>query len=377
MLDDLVYKNLIRPVLFQLDAEEAHNLGQRLIPASRGLMEVAANYYLHSLDSPLALLETDLAGQTMPHPLGLAAGFDKNARLVADLCSLGFAYGEVGSVTARQTNGNPRPRLFRLPLDRAIINRLGLNGDGAQAVSARLGSALQSLSSARAGQYKNIALNIAPTNFPPDTPAAERLAIEDDIATTFSYFKDLDLAYVTINTSCPNTHEGVLKESSQLKNVLSRVGQLNSRKLPIFLKLSPDSSDEFLQHTVDIAKEHEVRGFVLGNTSTRRDGLTTSADVVSSLGNGGLSGAPIRGLALDLVKRVARLKSKEQEIIACGGISSVGDVIDAIRAGACAVQMYTAFVYEGPFHLLRLRRDLALEMQRRKTTLRALVGADL
>ncbi|MBS1990245.1 MAG: quinone-dependent dihydroorotate dehydrogenase [Cyanobacteria bacterium SZAS LIN-3] len=373
MLETLVYKSLIRPVLFQLDPEEAHDLGQRLIPAGRGLLDVVANFYLHSLGSAAERTPTSIAGQKLPHPIGLAAGFDKNARLVNDWSSLGFAYGEVGSVTAHRSQGNARPRLFRLPQDLAIINRLGLNGDGAEAVAARLGRLLaQRPGGGAADAGRNVALNIAPSNLP-----AGQLIMEDDVARTFSCFKDLPLAYVTINTSCPNTHEGVLKESSQLKNVLSRVRDLNAQQLPLFLKLSPDAGDEFLRHTVDIAGEFGVRGFVLGNTSTSREGLSTDAAKLAEIGNGGLSGAPIRARALDLVRRVARLKSARQEIIACGGISSVQDVLSAIRAGACAVQLYTAFVYEGPFHVLRLRRDLALELERQGTTLQALVGADI
>jgi len=367
MLDTWAYKNLVRPALFQLDAEEAHELGQRLLPASSGLMEVVSNYYLRALEPALALLETSLAGQKLSHPIGLAAGFDKNAHLVAELAGIGFSFGEIGSVTARPSSGNARPRLFRLPADRAVINRLGLNGEGAAAVAARLGRKI-----GKDGQPLPIALNIAPSNVP-----AGKIALDEDIAQTFWYFKDLPLTYVTINTSCPNTHEGVLKESSQLKNILVRVGMLNSQSLPIFLKLSPDSTDDFLNHTIEVSKEFAVKGFVLGNTSITRDGLVTSPEIVAAVGNGGLSGEPIRERALDLVRRVARLKEPDQEIIACGGISSAADALAAIRAGARAVQLYTALIYEGPFHIIRLRRDLALELRRLARPLESLIGVDL
>jgi dihydroorotate dehydrogenase len=367
MLESWAYRSLIRPALFQLDAEEAHELGQRLLPASRGLMEVVSNYYLRGLEPELALLSTSVAGQTLPHPIGLAAGFDKNGRLVGELAGVGFSFGEIGSVTARPSSGNARPRLFRLPADRAVINRLGLNGEGAAAVAARLNCRLDQN---QAGLP--VALNIAPSNVP-----AGELVMEEDIAETFSYFKNLPLAYVTINTSCPNTHEGVLKESSQLKNILARVGSLNSQSLPIFLKLSPDSTDDFLSHTLEVSKEFGVKGFVLGNTSTTREGLTTSPEMLAAIGNGGLSGEPIRERTLDLVRRVARLKEANQEIIACGGISSAANVLAAIRAGARAVQLYTALIYEGPFHIIKLRRDLAIELKRLSRPLESLIGADL
>jgi dihydroorotate dehydrogenase len=367
VLETWAYKNFVRPALFQLDAEDAHELGQRLLPASRGLMEVVSNYYLGSLDAALNLLETSVAGQALAHPIGLAAGFDKNAHLAAELAAIGFSFAEIGSVTARASRGNPRPRLFRLPRDGAVINRLGLNGEGATAVSARLAKVI----SAQQSRFP-LALNIAPSNVP-----AGEIVMEEDIATTFASFKDLALTYVTINTSCPNTHEGVLKESSQLKNILERVSALNHQALPIFLKLSPDSSDDFVGRTLEVAREFGVKGFVLGNTSTTRNGLITAPDIVAAAGNGGLSGEPIRMRALNLVRRVAKLKSNHQEIIACGGISTADHVLDAIRAGACAVQLYTALIYEGPFHIIRLRRDLALALSRLGKPLRSLIGADL
>ncbi len=367
MLETWAYKNLVRPALFQMDAEEAHELGQRLLPASKGLMEVVSNYYLRDLEPALALLETSVAGRNLAHPIGLAAGFDKNAHLVEELSSVGFSFAEIGSVTARRSAGNARHRLFRLPTDLAVVNRLGLNGEGAAAVAPRLASKI--------GKHDKdlpIALNIAPSNMP-----AGEIVMEQDIAETFSHFKDLPLTYVTINTSCPNTHEGVLKESSQLKNILARVEGLNRQSLPIFLKLSPDSTDDFVSHTLEVSREFDVRGFVLGNTSTTREGLATPAETLASIGYGGLSGEPIRERALDLVKRVARLKAADQEIIACGGISSAAHVIDAIRAGACAVQLYTALIYEGPFHIIRLRRDLACELRKLGRSLKSLIGADL
>jgi len=364
-MENFVYKSFVRPLLFQMDAEEAHDLGHKLLPPSRGLMDVVSNYYLQPVSSSLPLLETNIAGRKLSHPLGLAAGFDKNARLLPELAALGFSFAEVGSVTAVSSIGNQRPRIFRLQKDGAVINRLGLNGEGALAVSARLRSKIGLAS-------LPLALNIAPSNLP-----AGELVMEEDIARTFDCFKDLPLTYITINTSCPNTHEGVLKESSQLRLVLQRVCSLNTYNVPLFLKLSPDAGDDFLRHTVELSQEFGIRGFVLGNTSTSREGLTTDPDLVAAIGNGGLSGPPVRQMALALVRRVARLKSNEQEIIACGGISQVEHVLDAIKSGARAVQIYTALIYEGPFHIIKLRRDLALAVERLGRPLQSLIGSDL
>jgi dihydroorotate dehydrogenase len=370
-VENWIYKNLVRPALFQMDVEEAHNLGHRLLPASRGLLEVVANRYLHGLEGELALLATTVAGRTLPHPIGLAAGFDKNARLLGELAALGFSF-EIGSVTALPGRGNARPRLFRLPLDRAVINRLGLNGEGADAVSLRLAGQI-------GASLIPLALNIAPTNMAGALPCATPVpsSMEEDIAYTFARFKNLPLHYVTINTSCPNTHDGVLKESGQLRNILSRIGGQNSLDLPIFLKLSPDAGDDFLKHAVEIAQEYKVRGFVLGNTSTARNDLHTDRERLEAIGAGGLSGAPIGKLALELTRRVARLKSAEQEIIACGGLSQAEDILAVVKAGAQAVQIYTAMVYEGPFHAIRLRRDLALLLARTGKSLSELVGSEL
>ena len=229
MLETAVYKNIIRPLLFLMDAEEAHALGQKLLPPAQGLLEVVANRHLNAVQDLLPLLATSLAGRPLKNPIGLAAGFDKNARLLSAIGPLGFSYAEIGSVTAIASSGNPRPRIFRLPQDQALVNRLGLNGEGAALVGARMASTIKQAS-------LPLALNIAPSNLP-----AGQIIMEEDIAATFACFKDLPLVYVTINTSCPNTHEGVLKESSQLRNILARVAGLNLKAVPIFLKLSPDA----------------------------------------------------------------------------------------------------------------------------------------
>jgi dihydroorotate dehydrogenase len=253
---------------------------------------------------------------------------------------------EVGSVCAQATQGNPKPRLFRLPDDDAVINRLGLNGEGAEAVAARLAKAKFALPTG---------LNIAKTNLP--EIQGDR-AIED-VVTSFEHVKQLPLAYVAFNASCPNTHEGILSERQQLSDIMREVQNKNSARLPIFVKMSPDSSDELIADIVEIAVQNSLAGFICGNTSTSREGLQTKSSRITEIGNGGLSGKPLKQRALSLVRRVAKTKLSNQQIIACGGISSGQDAYEFIEAGATALQLYTALVYHGPTVVARINRELS------------------
>lgn len=359
MANSGIYETFLRPLLFSMDAEEAHHLMLSLAPTATALAPVFRSSLVYQAQN----LKVHLAGTTLDNPIGLAAGFDKNGHLTALLGHVGLGFAEIGSVTGRASQGNAKPRLFRLPQDEAIVNRMGLNGDGAEAVAARLAQAKLSLP---------IGLNIAKTNDPSLTGDK---AIQDHLL-SFNAIKDLPIKYVTINASCPNTHEGCLQQKQELADVLSEIGKLNARGLPLFIKASPDSSDELLADLVELSEVHNLAGFVLGNTSVARDGLATPKDVVESIGKGGLSGRPIRARALDLVARVYGLLGKStRQIIACGGISSASDAYDFIRAGATCVQLYTALVYHGPFLPARICRDLSSLLEARGESLNELVGA--
>ncbi len=353
----MLYQRLIRPILFQLDPEQAHRLVFRLALAMHSFWPLLAP----ALRYAGADLRTSLAGVEIANPVGLAAGFDKNGLLVSVLGELGFGFAEVGSVTARASAGNPRPRLFRLPADEALINRLGLNNDGADALAGRLRKSRFSLP---------VGLNIAKTNDPSITGEA---AVEDMLY-TFRQVKDLPVSYVTVNVSCPNTPEGITQESRAVSEVLSGMMSLNSRGLPVLVKLSPDSSAGFLEEIVECATRCGARGFVCGNTSTTRADLRTPPAVVSGAGPGGLSGRPLKPLALALCRQVARLKAPEQVIVGAGGISSGQDAYDFIRAGASAVQIYTALVYHGPALPRRINEELAGLLARDRLTLGQAVG---
>lgn len=342
----------LRSLLFEMDPEEAHTLAIQLAP-------VAAAMTGGPFEDPC--LRTTCAGVELANPVGLAAGFDKNGRLTSCLARFGFGFAEIGSITGQSTTGNPKPRLFRLLEDEAVINRLGLNGDGASVVAQRL---------AGAGFSLPVGVNIAKTNL----PAVKGEKGVADMLHSFECIKDLPIAFVTLNASCPNTHEGIMQESEELDQILAGVQRLNDRNIPVFLKLSPDSTGELLETFVGSAVRYGIRGYVLGNTTTTRGGLRTSSQAVAAMGNGGLSGRPLRAKALDLVRRVYKIKQKEQAIIGCGGISSGADVLDFIANGANAVELYTGLIYGGPDLPLRINRQLANLLKRDGLTVRTALG---
>jgi dihydroorotate dehydrogenase len=367
MLATWFYRNAIRPGLFLLDPEDAHDLVANLLPASVPLLSIGKEtIWGDKVQAALPRLVTTLAKNVLANPVGVAAGLDKNAKFVSLWPQFGFGFVEVGSVTAAPSLGNERPRLFRLPQDQAIINRMGLNGDGAPAIAKRLAIAGRNLS------LGPIALNIAKSNLP-DLHGDAAVA---DLLSTFRCFQDSKLAYVTINTSCPNTHDGALAEVSQFREILKAINASNQQEFPLFLKLSPDSTDEFITMILASVRELNIpiAGFVCGNTTVTRDNLSTSAERLACIGRGGLSGAPLNSLMLAQVKRLNELKDAEQQIIACGGIASAADVVAALAAGATAVQLYTALVYHGPFIVMEILADLALALAKVDTTVSELVG---
>ncbi len=279
-------------------------------------------------------LETLLFGVPLLNPIGLAAGCDKNGKLVPKLANYGFGFAEIGSVSAKPWAGNSNPRLFRLPQDQALINRVGLSGQGADRVSHRLAKLKFSVP---------IAINIAKTNDPciRDDDAVE------DILYTFRAIKDLPLLYVTINVSCPNTKEGFLKEKQHISNILEEVQKLNSKRIPVLVKVSVDSPDQLIYDLVEVATTFSLSGYVCGNTTITRDGLSTDLKRVKAIGAGALSGRPLKPLALKLCKKIYDIKEKKQIIIGVGGITSGNDVYEFLAAGATVIQLYSGLIYHG------------------------------
>lgn len=348
-----MYRQIIKPLLFKLDAETAHDLIFRFAEE------------VQQVDAFLALtrslwgripeqLHQTIWGLGFPGPVGLAAGFDKNARLPVLLSRCGFGFLEIGSITARPSAGNPRPRAFRLPGDEALINRMGLNNDGADEITRRLQDTT--------GCPIPIGINIAKTH---DHKITGDAATGDYL---HSFRCALPTAsYITVNISCPNTPDGKTFESAgPLQALLEKLYQAeNPRNVPVLVKFSADIDSGELKELVGICESFGVDGYVAVNTSSRRLNLKTGNDRLSSIGNGGLSGAPIRSQALAVLRNLREYTGGKKPLIGTGGIMSPEDAVERIRAGAWLLQTYTGLVYQGPGFASRLNRGIADELEKR------------
>lgn len=278
-------------------------------------------------------------GLVFPNPVGLAAGFDKNAKYVEWLAVLGFGFLEIGTVTHKPQIGNPRPRLFRLPADEALINRMGFNNDGVFAVAARL----------REVRSRNKQLiiggNIGKNK---ETPNEQALI---DYGICFEALYDT-VDYFVINVSSPNT-PGLrdLQQRDALREIVQHLQTLNQAKpvpRPLLLKIAPDLAEPDLDQLLDVAQQFQLAGIIAANTTIRREGLRTPSHVLRQIGAGGLSGRPLFPRTLQMVNYIARQTEGHLPIIASGGIFSPDDARAMIDAGASLIQLYTGFVYQGP-----------------------------
>ncbi|HMG57031.1 MAG TPA: quinone-dependent dihydroorotate dehydrogenase [Kofleriaceae bacterium] len=342
-----MYRLLYWLVLRRLPAEATHRVSFALLRAATALPGVArAMQWL--LAPRAAELRVRALGCELPGPVGLAAGFDKDAEGVRGLLALGFGFVEVGTVTAEPQPGNPRPRLFRLTRDRALINRMGFNNHGAAAAARRLAHR-------RAG---TVGVNIGKTKRIPDDGAIADYA---DSAARLAPHAD----YLVVNVSSPNT-PGLrdLQAVDKLRPLLAAVRaacDLGSptRRVPLLVKIAPDLDDADIDAIADLAVELGLDGIIATNTTISRAGLTTPGDEVAALGAGGLSGAPLAARALAVLRRLRGRLGARVTLIAAGGIETADDAWQRIRAGATLVQAYTGFVYGGPGWPRRLHRELA------------------
>ncbi len=350
-----IYSNFIRPILFQLDPEKAHALAHKFIVNGTSILAALGNKFIY----PGKDLQVSIFGNILSNPIGLAAGFDKNGDLVEALKYLGFSFAEIGSITGQGHEGNPKPRLWRLPADEGLINWLGLNNEGALKVSQKLAVSNFSIP---------IGITIAKTNKPNVTGEA----IYEDMLLSFRAIRHLPLLYVALNVSCPNTHDGVVEEAGILARVIEQISKENTVQLPLVLKLSPDSNDELIEKMIQLGKSFSVAGYVCGNTSTSREGLKTSG--VKNIKNGGLSGPPLKPLALTLCRKVYELKENNQIIMGCGGIRNGQDAYDFIRAGSTVLQIYTSLVYQGPSVVRKINEELSQLLKRDNLLLGQAIG---
>jgi dihydroorotate dehydrogenase len=346
-----LYRLLYRGVLRRLPAETAHRAGLALIRVAGvpGVAQVLRRW----LGPRDPVLRVRALGLEFPGPLGLAAGFDKDARATSGLAALGFGFVEVGTVTARAQPGNPRPRMFRLPADRALVNRMGFNNEGASAAAARLRR--------RRGRRDGavVGVNIGKTRAVPDAEAAA------DYAASARAVADV-ADYVVVNVSSPNT-PGLrdLQAVDRLRPVLVAVrsaldaGAAGGWRVPLLVKISPDLAEPDVDAIADLAVELGLDGIIATNTTTSRDGLASSVAEVSAAGAGGLSGPPLRGPALAVLRRLRARAGNQLVLIAAGGIESPDDAWERLQAGATLVQAYTGFIYGGPLWPRHMNARLA------------------
>jgi dihydroorotate dehydrogenase len=337
------YRFLFEHLAVRTDAERAHHLGF-------GAIRLGAPLARHTLGRPGGH-PVERMGLTFPGVLGLAAGFDKNAVGIDGLAALGFAFVEVGTVTGEPQPGNDRPRLFRLPADRAIVNRMGFNNDGAEVVAKRLAAR------GRPAHGPVVGINLGKTKLVP-----EERAVDDyrKSARLLAPYAD----YLVVNVSSPNTPglrdlQAVEKLQPLLVAVRREAILAADRHVPLLVKIAPDLSDDDVLAVADLVVAEQLDGIVATNTTTSRDHLLSEPAQVQRAGAGGLSGAPLVHRSLEVIRLLRARMGEEPTLIGVGGISTVGDAVERLAAGADLLQAYTAFVYQGPTWPGRINRELA------------------
>jgi len=331
-------------VLKKLDPEFTHHWGMRVVKIA-GVWPL--RNWLRKRTQPAATLAVSCAGITFGSPVGLAAGFDKNAEAVVGMWALGFDHVEVGTVTRHAQPGNPTPRLFRLPDDNALINRMGFNNDGADVVATRLHKL----------RSRHTILPVIGVNIGKSRVTAMDDAVDDYVYSTTVLAPLAD--YLVVNVSSPNT-PGLrgLQNEKELRPLLSAVRQ-HAKETPVFVKIAPDLDDAAIRRVCKLVMELELAGIVATNTTIGREGLTTSHDRVEEMGEGGLSGQPLALRSEEVLRVIRQTLPRTVAVISVGGVFTGEDVASRMDAGANLVQAYTGFVYRGPFFAAHLTRELS------------------
>ncbi|NNE99400.1 MAG: quinone-dependent dihydroorotate dehydrogenase [Pyrinomonadaceae bacterium] len=362
-----LYKNLLRPLLFKFPTESVHDLGINSLRI--GLASGIAQKYArkHFCSDEFAGIER--FGLKFSNPVGIAAGFDKNGIVVNQLASLGFGFVEVGTVTYKPQQGNKKPRLFRLPEDGALINRLGFNNHGTPRVIERLRKIERSCV---------LGVNIGKNKDVPNEEAVENYLKSFDLA-----FKVAD--YIAVNVSSPNTPN--LRQLQQAESLESLLGALQKRNIelgqeaegaggllerdasatgkPLLVKIAPDLSESEIEEIVDTVIRLKLSGIIATNTTIDRSGLTTGAGELEKIGDGGLSGRPLTLMSNEVIRQIYKYSKGNCPIIGVGGVFTAEDAFDKIAAGACLIQAYTGFVYHGISFASDLNRGLYKFLNRR------------
>jgi len=333
--------------VFLLDPEKAHHLTISMLRLLRKI-PILGSSIINSWQYENANLHRTFMGLDFPNPVGLAAGFDKDGKYFEDMCDLGFGFIEIGTVTPLGQDGNPKQRLFRLIPDKGIINRMGFNNEGVEAMVARLKN--------RKNNKILIGGNIGKNKVTPNSEAAQ------DYLKCFEALHDL-VDYFVVNVSSPNTPNlRDLQDKEPLTALLKLLQTKNSKypkRKPILLKIAPDLTDEQLDDILDIVKETDIEGIISTNTTISRAGLKTSNERIKEIGNGGLSGAPLKARATEVIRYLSQRMHPGKIIIGVGGIGSAADAIEKLDAGASLIQVYSGLVYAGPTLVKEINQAIA------------------
>lgn len=346
-----MYRYFIRPILFLFPPEVIHHLltgTLRILFRIPGVPALTRSMYMVKDPS----LKTRFLGMEFRNPVGLSAGFDKNGEVFNEFSDFGFGHIEVGTVTPIGQPGNPKPRSFRIPADKGLINRMGFNNHGVDAL-------VQQVSKQRRQSV------ILGGNIGKNTLTSNDKAVEDYATCFSSLYGHVD--YFVVNVSCPNItdlHE--LQDQEGLEAILGRLAALRERQAeytPILLKISPDLNTSQIDASLAIVEKFGIDGIVATNTTIRRDGLKTPGERITAIGNGGMSGGPITTRSLEVVRHVAEKTGGKLPIIGVGGIMTVEDALNMLDAGATLVQVYTGFIYNGPGFVRKINKAI---LKRRK-----------
>lgn len=341
-----MYRLLFKPLFFLLSPETAHKAASKLLSIASSLPWISA-----MLKKAFAFSHPDLQrevfGLTFPNPVGLAAGYDKDAEVIDAMENLGFGFVEIGTITPKPQAGNPQPRLFRLGKDRALINRMGFNNKGLEAAIEKLKE-----------KPRNIIVggNIGKNK---DTPNEK--AVEDYVICFLGLYPYVD--YFVVNVSSPNT-PGLrdLQEKEPLKKLLNHLLSLREAqevKKPVLLKIAPDLTTSQLDDILEIVEQTLIDGLIATNTTIERNNLKASGALTDAIGAGGLSGAPLRDKSTEIISYLTKNARRKVPVIGVGGIGNGADALEKIKAGASLVQVYTGLIYNGPSLVKDINRYLA------------------
>ncbi|MBQ4822792.1 quinone-dependent dihydroorotate dehydrogenase [Aquimarina sp. MMG016] len=337
-----MYKSLIRPILFRYDPEGVHHFTFKMIRFLSKL-PLVTSIIRSKYKVQHSKLEREVFGLKFKNPVGLAAGFDKDAKLFNELSDFGFGFIEIGTLTPKPQDGNPKKRLFRLKMDNAIINRMGFNNGGVEDAVKRL----------KKNKGVLIGGNIGKNKITPNENAVEDYKICFDAL--FDY-----VDYFVVNVSSPNTPNlRALQDKEPLTELLNTLQEKNQQKpsqKPILLKIAPDLTDEQLLDIIDIIKDTKIAGVIATNTTISRAGLKSNITLANE--KGGLSGKPLTSRSTEIIRFLSEKSNKSFPIIGVGGIHSATDAIEKMEAGASLVQLYTGFIYEGPKLIKKINKEV-------------------